>query len=120
GILFELFPPDGVMPVNVPTLRALKEAVQRHQVPHDEFTHVRLPIPGRFRRGKSSGLHISAHFSFSQQTRVLRRRFADHRRLLVSKPGAHILAPSASRQGSTRTLGPTVLECDWSCRLTPT
>src|SRR5207245_743995 len=47
GILFELFPPDRVMPVNVPTLRALKKAVQRDQVPHDEFPHSVHPIRKR-------------------------------------------------------------------------
>src|SRR2546426_2048616 len=44
---FRALPPDRVMPVNVPTLRALKKAVQRDQVPHDEFPHSVHPIRKR-------------------------------------------------------------------------
>src|SRR2546427_626526 len=49
------------MPIDVPTLRAFKETVQRDQIPHDEFSHVYSPIPAPFdpSRGQSPVVQIS-------------------------------------------------------------
>src|SRR5439155_17492882 len=65
-IFFELITPDAVVPIDVPALRAFEEAIQRDQIPHDEFSHVHSPIPARFdpSRGQSPAEQISVTVAF--------------------------------------------------------
>src|SRR5436190_74563 len=42
--LFQLIPPDGLVPTKVPAFRTFKEAIERDQIPHDEFSHVPFTV----------------------------------------------------------------------------
>src|SRR5712692_6863078 len=104
-ILFELVTPDRVVPIDVPTLRAFEEAIQRDQIPHDEFSHVNSPIPARFdpSRGQSPAAQVSLVAAFRRAPHRPAGPCWSERRSIHSASPCSPTEPGSGVARSTRT-----------------